>query len=123
MKKEGKSLDNITIENIQDQIKKLIIRVENLEDLKKKDLKIKTKKDPNEPKKNVSNYFHFLKEFRKEYLISNPKINVIDISKKAGEEWNNIKSDPRKKKKYDDMAVKDKNRYNKEMEKYNQRNI
>ena len=49
------------------------------------------------------------------YIINKFKIN---IRKLAGEEWKMIKEDPKKKKKYDDMAIKDKKRYEKEINEY-----
>jgi hypothetical protein len=99
------------IKLLRDRVYKLEIHIKN----NKKEKKIK---DPNAPKKNISNYLHFSKEFRPKYKKENPEIKPQDIIKKLGEEWNKIKEDPNKKKKYDDIAEKDKKRYDKELDEY-----
>lgn len=109
---------DITIISLQKEINLLENRIKEIEIQIKNKNKEKKTKDPNAPKKNVCNYFHFSKEFREEYLKKNPDTKICDVSKKAGEEWNNIKNDPKKKKKYDDMATKDKKRYEKEINEY-----
>lgn len=110
---------NIDIKDLQNQIKKLTIKVNTLEK-KVKDVnkKGKTNKDPNAPKKNVNSYIHFYNIYFKEYLNKNPGSNASVVGKVAGEEWKKIKDDPKKKKKYDDMAIKDKKRYEKEIAEY-----
>jgi high mobility group protein B1 len=110
---------NIDIKDLQNQIKKLTIKVNNLEkgvkDVNKKE---KTNKDPNAPKRNVNSYIHFYNIFFKEYLNKNPGTNASIVGKIAGEEWKKIKDEPKKRKKYDDMAIKDKKRYEKEIAEY-----
>lgn len=114
--------DNINIKKLQEQIKKLTIKVEKLENinnekkLDKKEIKIK---DPNKPKRNLSSYMFFYKEFRKEYSDKNPNTNSKLIAIEAGKEWNKIKENPKKVKKYNDMVDKDKQRYIKEIREYN----
>lgn len=119
MTKENKTTD-LTIENIQEQIKKLNIRVENLEKDIKNNKKTK-QKDPNAPKKNMSSFFHFAKEKRDNFKKNNPgaKVYVININKEAKKEWDNL--DELQKKKYIDMAIKDEKRYEKEIKKYNEK--
>lgn len=121
MAKEGKKTD-IMLEDLQDQIKKLNIRVENIENYIKnnKDKKIK-QKDPNAPKKNMSAFFHFANEKREQFKKNNPgeKVYVVVINKKAKEEWDNL--DETQKKKYIDLADKDEKRYKKEFKKYNEK--
>jgi structure-specific recognition protein 1/high mobility group protein B1 len=117
-----KATTNIDINTIQKQLEKLTIKVEKIEkniNVKNaKPKKEKKMKDPNMPKKNMNSYMHFYNEFYKEYLNKNNEINVIHISKLASEEWNKIKENPKKIKKYNDMAIKDKERYEKEINKY-----
>jgi hypothetical protein len=117
-----KVITNIDIKNIQDQIKHLSIRVENLEknnDIKNKKRELKKKRDPNKPNRVLSNYIFFYKDFRKEYLEKNPNINSKIIAIAAGEEWTKIKENPKKIKKYNDMVTKDKQRYENELKEYN----
>lgn len=110
---------NIDVKDLQNQIKKLTIKVNTLEkNVKDSNKKGKTNKDPNAPKKNVNSYIHFYNTFFKEYLNKNPGTNASTVGKIAGEEWKKIKDDPKKKKKYDDMALKDKKRYEKEIAEY-----
>lgn len=113
-----KTNSNVDIEKLQDKIKKLTIKVNNLEKNVKTNKKEKKYKDPNAPKKNINNYLHFYNEFYKEYLNKNKNAKTSEIGKLAGEEWKKIKENPKKKKKYDDMAIKDKIRYEKEMNEY-----
>lgn len=114
-----KANTDIDINTIQKQLEKLTIKVEKIEkNINAKPKKEKKMKDPNMPKKNMNSYMHFYNEFYKEYLNKNNEINVIHISKLASEEWNKIKENPKKIKKYNDMAIKDKERYEKEINKY-----
>lgn len=96
---------------LEQRVNKLEIQLQN----NKKQIKIK---DPNAPIKNISNYLHFSKEFRPKIVKENPELKSKDVMKKIAEEWNKIKEDPKKKKKYDDIAVKDKKRYDKEISEY-----
>lgn len=107
--------------SLQNELKELENRVSKLEiQLKNnnKENKQKKIKDPNAPIKNISNYLHFSKEFRPKIVKENPNLKSKDIMKKIAEEWNKIKEDPKKKKKYDDIAIKDKKRYDKEINEY-----
>lgn len=110
---------DIDIKNLQDQIKKLSIKVSKLEKSNDKTKLKKKEKDPNKPKRNLSNYMFFYKEFRKEYIDKNPNTNSKLIAIEAGKEWNKIKENPKKIKKYNDMVDKDKQRYKNELNEYN----
>lgn len=114
--------DNIDIKKLQDQIKKLTIKVEKLENInnnKKIDKKEIKTNDPNKPKRNLSSYMFFYKEFRKEYSDKNPNTKSNLIAIEAGKEWKKIKDNPKKVKKYNDMVDKDKQRYISEISEYN----
>lgn len=107
------SLQN-ELNSLEDRVSKLEIQLKN----NNKENKQKKAKDPNAPIKNISNYLHFSKEFRPKIVKENPDLKSKDIMKKMAEEWNKTKEDPKKKKKYDDIAIKDKKRYDKEISEY-----
>lgn len=114
---------DITITSLQKEINILKNRIDKIEiqiknENNSKQNKIKKIKDPNAPIKNISSYLHFSKEFRSKYLKDNHENKPKEIVKKIAEEWNKIKDDPKKKKKYDDVAIKDKKRYDKEIDEY-----
>jgi HMG (high mobility group) box len=75
------------------------------------------KKDPNAPKKNMSAYLYFSVEQREtiKAKMAADATNV-DVLTEIGRQWKELA--PKKKEKYDKMAVKDKARYVKEMESY-----
>lgn len=110
------SLQN-ELNSLKDRVSKLEIQLKNNNE-ENKQKKPKKTKDPNAPIKNISNYLHFSKEFRPKIVKENPDLKSKDIMKKMAEEWNKIKEDPKKKKKYDDIAIKDKKRYDKEISEY-----
>jgi hypothetical protein len=113
-------IKDIDIKNLQDQIKRLTIKVEKLEKNNEKiNLKKKEIKDPNKPKKYLTNYMFFYKDFRKEYSENNPKTDSKLIAIAAGEEWKKVKENPKKIKKYNEYMEKDKQRYKKEIDEYN----
>lgn len=112
------AITDIDIKNLQEQIKKLSIKVKKLENYN--DMKLyKKEKDSNKPKRNLNNYMFFYKEFRKEYSDKNPNTISKLIAIEAGKEWNKIKENPKKIKKYNDMVAKDKQRYKNELNEYN----
>lgn len=114
------------VNDIQKQISILEKRINELEISIKDNKLIKQKKikDPNKPKKYNSAYIYFNIEKVNEYKKKHPKtkINVIDIAKEAGKEWQNIKNDEKKYEKYKKMEDHDKKRYKKEMELYEKNN-
>lgn len=78
--------------------------------------KPKQKKDPNAPKKNLSSYIFFSNEQRLILTKKDPKLPFADVAKLLGSMWKEMTADD--KKKYDDMAAKDKIRYADEMKTY-----
>eukprot|EP00924_Labyrinthula_sp_SR-Ha-C_P015693 maker-scaffold_4-snap-gene-7.0-mRNA-1 protein AED:0.01 eAED:0.01 QI:367/1/1/1/0.66/0.5/4/90/628 len=76
------------------------------------------KKDPKYPKKNLSAYMFFSKEEGKRLreLPENKDLKITDIAKKVGEAWKSISQE--NKKKYEEEAAKDKERFEKDLKKY-----
>ena len=74
--------------------------------------KTKKTKDPNAPKRALSAYFIWLAENRS--ALTKPGMGVTDVSKAAGVEWKKIKD----KTKWETLAAKDKERYEKEKAAY-----
>ena len=62
-------------------------------------------------------YIQFALEKRSIITKQNPTLTVCDVSNVLGNMWKNMSED--EKRKYVDMADKDKLRYQREMEKYN----
>lgn len=110
-----------TILSLQNEIKLLTNRIKKLEiDVNNNNtIKKKKPKDPNRPKKNIPAFFYFNNEKRDLFKKKNPnsKIYVAQLTKEAKKEWDTL--DISKKKKYIDMADKDKKRYETEIKKYN----
>ena len=81
--------------------------------------KLKAKKDPNKPKRAANPYTFFSKEYRETYKKKNngAKINFTEMNKTLGEAWRKLSD--KKKKKYNDLAEKDRERYQADMEHYN----
>jgi len=74
----------------------------------------KKPKDPNAPKRNLTAYFFFAQEHRDAVKAKHPNLAVTEIAKKLGEQWGSVKD----KKHYNDLAAKDKARYEKEKAAY-----
>ena len=74
----------------------------------------KKEKDPNAPKKPMTSYFHFMNAKRKETKEADPSLTFGTLTKKLTDLWRNI--DPEDKKIYENLAAKDKLRYQDEME-------
>jgi hypothetical protein len=80
VKKENTRID---IKDLQNQIKKLTIKVNTLEkSVNNVNKKGKTNKDPDAPKRNVNSYIHFYNMFFKEYLNKNPGTNASIVGKR-----------------------------------------
>lgn len=77
----------------------------------------KKEKDPNAPKRGKSAYFFFMDDERPKQKAANPDASVSDLAKLMGAEWNKIKGTPAAKK-YEELAAKDKVRYEKEKAAY-----
>jgi structure-specific recognition protein 1 len=76
--------------------------------------KVGKEKDPNAPKRPQSSYFLFMNERRPALQKEKPELKFGDLTKQLTEDWKSLSEKDRKK--YDDMAAKDKERYEKEME-------
>jgi hypothetical protein len=73
--------------------------------------------DSQKPKKALSSYMMFAKENREKIKTKFPDSKPTEIMSKLGDAWKDLKESD--KKKYEDLANKDKERYQKEMETYN----
>ena len=82
----------------------------------KKKTKKGKKKDPKAPKKPLSAYMYFSNELRSKVKAENPDISFGDIAKAISKKYKELTSEG--KVKYEDLAKKDKRRYEKEMENY-----
>jgi hypothetical protein len=71
-------------------------------------------KDPNAPKRALSAFFCFCNEERSKVKAKNPNMTVGDIAKELGKRWETCAN----KTKYEELAAKDKVRYEKEMAAY-----
>lgn len=79
--------------------------------------KLKPKKDSDAPKKWRSNFILFSDEKRKEVMLKDPNLKLGGVAKELGKMW---KSTPEKtKEKYNHLSQKDKERYESELEEYN----
>lgn len=86
-----------------------------IEKLLDSSVKLKAKKDKTAPKKNRSNFMLFSEEHRIKIMQDNPDYKIADISKELGKLWKKLED----KSKYNSLAEKDKERYNSELEEYN----
>ena len=68
------------------------------------------------PKQPLSGYVHFLNERRESVRSENPEITFSELSKKLAAEWSALPED--EKSKYNEMAKKDKDRYEAEFAEY-----
>mmetsp|Transcript_8636 Transcript_8636/g.11884 ORF Transcript_8636/g.11884 Transcript_8636/m.11884 type:complete len:154 (+) Transcript_8636:8-469(+) len=85
--------------------------VDDDEDTGKK--KRKRKKVPGQPKRAKSAYLCFTQKNRANVVEMNPEAKSKDIMVKLGEKWRGLTPDD--KKEYEEMAAKDKERYDSEM--------
>ena len=76
--------------------------------------KAKSQSDHPEIKRPTSSYFIFMKEKREQIKADNPDLNTANLAKKMAEEWKSL--DAETKKKWEDLAQVDKDRYEKEKE-------
>ena len=90
--------------------------VKDLKKLIPKSSKNKKVKDPNAPKKATTTYFAFMSEVRSKVKEENPNLKTQELSKIMGKMWRDMDSED--KKKYEELAEKDKQRYKNEMETY-----
>jgi high mobility group protein B1 len=74
------------------------------------------KKDPNAPKRPLSAFFLFCHDERPAVKVIFPTYSVGEVAKELGDRWNKVTPDM--KSKYEQKAVQDKQRYEKEMTSY-----
>jgi hypothetical protein len=82
----------------------------------KKPAKKRKKKDPNAPKNATTAYNFFTQAKKKEFQEKHPDMKWNDIRKKISQAWKDASEDD--KKPYQDMHLKDKERFQKEKENY-----
>lgn len=82
----------------------------------RKGKKRKKAKDPNMPKRALSAFFLFCQEERQKVKDQHPEWRVSDIAKELGRMWEGCTD----RQKYDQMAVRDKQRYEDDMNQYKQ---
>ena len=68
--------------------------------------------DENKVKRPTSAYFYYCNDRRESLKKDEPGLSMTDSTKKMSEEWKNL--DAKKKKKFEDLAAKDKERYERE---------
>lgn len=76
--------------------------------------KDKPEKDPDAPKKPQTSYFIYMNAKRPEVKAAEPDLGFGPLTKKLTEMWKALSDSERKK--YEDLATKDKERYQAEME-------
>lgn len=82
-------------------------------------LKAKKKRfvDPNAPKKPCTAYIYFSNSVREDIKLQNPEFTFTDIAKEMGRRFKQL--DPEKKKYWQDIAIRERERYDRELEAYN----
>ncbi len=73
-------------------------------------------RDPNKPKRALTGFMFYSKERRQMVMQENPDMKFVDIGKKLGDEWKAMSKEA--KQPYEDLAVKDKERYKGAMGKF-----
>jgi hypothetical protein len=83
-------------------------------------LKAKKKRvvDPNAPKKPCTAYIYFSNSVREDIKLQNPEFTFTDIAKEMGKRFKQL--DPEGKKYWQDIAMREKERYDRELEAYTQ---
>ena len=76
----------------------------------------KDKKDKDAPKRAISAFFYYQKERRESLKKEQPNLDNKALISKMSEEWNKMKEP--EKTKYNNLAAKDKERYEKEKKLY-----
>ena len=87
-------------------------------------LKIKAPKDPNKPKRAKTGFMFYCDKYRPalidEQRKNGGKVNIGQIAKALGASWKKLKANKRKT--FEESAAKDKDRYEKAMGEYNEKN-
>lgn len=79
-------------------------------------VKMKKLKDPNKPKRAKTSFIFFCNEQRPKIRKSKPSLKLSEVMKQLGADWKKLSNGKRKK--YQDMHAKDKQRYETEMDEY-----
>jgi hypothetical protein len=79
--------------------------------------KAKKPKDPKAPKRARGSYVFFTNHIRPQIMKEKPDTKFVELGAIMGQRWRNISKE--EKAKYEEMALEDRNRFNKEMEEYN----
>jgi hypothetical protein len=87
---------------------------------KKKTAGKRAKKDPNQPKRGKTAYIFYTQEARPKVKKENPDMTFGEISRLVSEQWKNMSKED--KAPYEEKAAHDKERYEREMKKYNKDN-
>ena len=74
------------------------------------------KKDPNAPKRALSAFFHFCQDERPKVKAELGEATVAEVAKELGRKWQDCNEE--QKGKYEQMAARDKQRYEREMTAY-----
>ena len=108
-------------------IEKIAIELEAIDKIEELTLKflgekqkLKKMTDPLKPKRCKSAYLYFCEDNRKKLKDENPDIKIGELMKKMGEKWRNISED--EKKQYIELHLKDKERYEDDIEEYKKNN-
>ncbi len=78
--------------------------------------KAKKPKDPKAPKRARGSYVFFTNHIRPQIMKERPETKFVELGAIMGERWRNITKE--EKAKYEEMALEDRSRFNKEMEEY-----
>jgi len=92
-------------------------RIKDLQDKLLDKMKLKAKRDPDEPKKPKTSYMYFCQAKRDSILKENPKILLGDQSKKLGSLWTLLSEEDRGP--YIQLASDDRTRYEADIDNYN----
>ena len=117
------SVTDVFYDSHRDLIEKVCIELnasEKIDDMIDRYLdnsvKLKAKKDPNQPKRSKTSYMFFCEENRATVLKKNPTAKLGEVSKILGNQWKALSD--KKKAKFVKLADEDKVRYEGDMEKY-----
>jgi len=80
--------------------------------------KRKKKKDPNAPKRPLSAYFVYAGHVRPGIRAENPSLPITQVATMIGQKWRDLDAEGRKQ--FEEEAGKDKQRYETQMQQYNQ---
>ncbi len=67
------------------------------------------KRDPNKPKRALTGFMFYSKQRRAEVQRESPELKFVDVGRQLGEEWKRMPKAA--KQPYEDLAIKDKERY------------